>query len=407
MSHRGPLALIAILLLGCNGGRGHATQSDDGSDPAKLDPPAQPSLRPSAFVRPPADVRTQLHAQLIAHVQTGRAALASGDMQRAATALEQAAKLDPLAIQTLSELGTAYFELGRFADAERVRSTALHFAGPAPSERAALLFRLGNAVELGGDRQWASELYTRSLELAPAPEVSDALVGLTGGVEVVGHVHCGWTKHGEPQAQPCRSYLRLNGWEATHRCAYDPPAGDALELGDGRRVFVFSYLEPSGERELLVANVIAVGQWFSAPLAWIAHPSATHVDENLATLELRAEDLARGGMPEVVIEWEVEGRGLALEQQREHSWRVRDQAVLHAAGHEPRWLLGVRLHASQQTGPIDGPLAPAREASVALKIEPKTGELEVVRTEHEPSARLGEFALGSYPLLCPIEIGAS
>ena len=42
-----------------------------------------------------------------------------------------------------------------------------------------------------------------------------------------------------------------------------------------------------------------------------------------------------------------------------------------------------------------------------MKWLPKTGDFEVLRTEHSPSAVVGKFVLGAYPLLCPSEIDGS
>ena len=72
-----------------------------------------------------------------------------------------------------------------------------------------------------------------------------------------------------------------------------------------------------------------------------------------------------------------------------------------------RWLLGLRTRSTHARGPIGGELGKPSETSVALEYDTKTGQLEVVRTPMDPSARVGKFALGTYPLLCPYEIGAS
>jgi hypothetical protein len=188
-------------------------------------------------------------------------------------------------------------------------------------------------------------------------------------------------------------------------CAYVHPT---LELDADTKVEVFSHLDPSTAIEVYVVNVIVGGAWYSSPLTWVSHPEAAHADESVASLDLRLEQLAPDRKPQVMIQWTLERRAV---DPAEHELVTRTSAhlaVLRVAAHDPRWWLGLRTASSHSERLVSDSSEPVpTQTSVALTWMPKTGEFELLRTEHSPSAPLGKFALGTYRVLCPSEIDGS
>jgi predicted CXXCH cytochrome family protein len=86
-----------------------------------------------------------------------------GDINRAVQVLEQARALDPHDAATLHELGLAYHELGRNADAESALRAAIGFDPDLPEIRNSL----GNILLEGGDREKAGEEIREAIRVQP------------------------------------------------------------------------------------------------------------------------------------------------------------------------------------------------------------------------------------------------
>jgi hypothetical protein len=364
------------------------TASSSNQQPSE-GPPAPPA---NTFAPPDAAELDALAAALAGHLGAAREAQ---DPAIRSAALERAVGIDPFDAVTLAELGRAYVETGRLLDAARTFELAVRDADEVPL-RASLLLELGAVVEALGERSRAAELYQRSVAVHPTELATARLAALTGGVEVLSHDACAWTRHGAPPAELCPAYVQARD-ALPSTCVYVHPP---LVLDADTEVAVFSHLDPSTAIEVYVINAIIGGVWYSSPLTWVRHPEVEHADESVRRLDMRLEQLAPDRKPQVVIEWEIERRAIDPSSGMIESRTSTHLAVLALSSADPRWWLGLRTM-SESSGPTP------TQTSVSLTWSPDTGEFELLRTEHSPSATLGKFALGTYPLLCPSEIDGS
>jgi hypothetical protein len=393
--------LLASLACSCNG---TPSQAADESSTQQLETPSTPpeSAQPPAntFVAPDT---TELAALATALTEQLAAAREATNAEARSAALERAVRLAPFDTALLAELGRAYTNAGRLTDAVLLFELALRHADDEPL-RADMLVELGTAVEATGDRSRAAELYQSSVALHPTERAAAQLAALTGGVEVISHDTCAWTRHGPPAVEMCPAYVQSRG-ASPNTCAYAHPT---LELDADTKVALFSHLDPSTAIEVYVVNAIIGGVWYSSPLTWVSHPEAEHADESVARLDMRLEQLAPDRKPQVVLEWELERRAIDPAKHTLVSHRSTHLAVLGVSALDPRWWLGLRTASTHSEQLASGPSeATITQTSVALTWTRETGEFELLRTEHPPSAKLGKFALGTYPILCPSEIDGS
>jgi tetratricopeptide (TPR) repeat protein len=364
-------------------------------DPAPETNAAPPSK--NTFVPPSADEFAELATALAGHLSAARDAT---DAMTRRAALERAVHIVPFDTATLAQLGRAHADGGLLVEAARVFELAVRHADEAPT-KAALLVELGAVREAMGNPSRAAELYQSSIALHSTELATARLAALTGA-EILSHDACAWTRHGPAPTELCPAYVQD---AAPSTCTYEHPP---LVLDAQTKVEVFSHLDPSTAIEVYVVNVILGGVWFSSPLTWVSHPEVEHADENLARLELRLEQLAPDRKPQVVIEWQLERRAIDPANGTLETRLTSNLGVLSVGAGEPRWWLGLRTASSRMKQQRSDASEPTSiQTGVKLKWAPKTGEFEVLRTEHSPSTMLGEFALGTYPLLCPSEIDAS
>lgn len=399
--------IVALGLLACSGDTSCAERSHETPPPVDTETSTVPSEQQGAaapldFARPDAGSLAELQTRVRAHRSTAAEALAAGEAIRALTELQAAAVLDPMSVTLLSELGTAQLHVEHYDEAVRTWGFAIHHTDDLQA-RAAFVDKLAIA-HAPGSPQLAAELFARSLELRPDAAISERLAQLTGGVEVISHARCGWTMH-ELTDDKCAAYLRTLAPGPERSCTKQQLHAD-VALPDGRTLSLFAYAEPALELETYVIAMSFADRWWAAPLAWVRHPTAAYADETIARIDVRLEDLAPGVVPEFVIEWDIVGRALLLDDGVEQQWRVTNLAVLLLATHEPRWLLALRTHAQRSSTPLSGGETTEQARDVAVAWNEQAGTFTVNRTDHEPTARLGEFGLGSYPLLCPAELDA-
>lgn len=393
--------LFASLACSCNG---TPSQTADSSSAEQSEhrsaTPETPRPPANTFVAPDETELAALATTLAGHLAAAREA---SDVATRAAALERAVAVAPFDAKTLAELGRAYIDAGRFTDAVLPFELALRHAQD-ESVRAGLLVELGAAIEATGDRSRAAELYQSSVALQSTPLATDRLAALTGGVEVVSHQTCAWTEHGPPPVELCPAYVQARG-ASPSTCVYVHPP---LELDADTKVAIFSHLDPSSAIEVYVVNAILGGVWYSSPLTWVSHPESVHADESVARLDLRLEQLAPDRKPQVVIEWELERRSVDPARKTLVTHTSSHLGVLRVSTLDPRWWLGLRTASSHKEQLVSDPAEPtSTQRSVALTWTPKTGEFELLRTEHSPSTTLGSFPLGAYPILCPAEIDGS
>jgi hypothetical protein len=382
---------------------------------ANADTPAEASAQPSpeqpptnTFVAPDANALDALAVALTGHLTAAREAT---DAMARSAALERALEIIPFHASTLAELGRAYIDSGRFTDAVLSFELAVRHADDVPEVpdvpdlplRATLLVELGAVLEATGNPARAAELYQHSVALHPNELAAARLAELTGGVEVISHVGCAWAQHGPPPVELCPAYVQARG-ASPSTCASTHPT---LEIDADTKVMIFSHLDPITSIEVYVVNAILDGMWFSSPLTWVSHPKATHADESVVGLDMHLEQLAPDHKPQVVLEWQLDRRAIDPVGKTLITHRSSNLAVLRVAAGEPRWWLGLRTASSHSERPVSGSEATTSQTSVAVTWIPKTGEFELLRTEHSPSSKLGRFALGSYPVLCPSEIDGS
>jgi hypothetical protein len=391
-------SIVLALACSCNEAPSHTTAATGSTSTKQPEgPPAPPK---NTFAAPGTNELAALTTALAGHLAAAREA--KDPIVRSA-ALERAADIDPFDAATLAELGRAYIESDRLVEAARSFELAVRHADEGPL-RAALLTELGAVLEGLGERSRAAELHQRSVALHPTELATARLAGLTGGVEVISHDTCVWTRHGAVPVDLCPAYVQARDAPPS-TCAYVHPP---LVLDADTKVAIFSHLDPSTAIEVYVVNAIIGGVWYSSPLTWVSHPEVEHADESVARLDMRLEQLAPDRKPQVVIEWELERRAVDLGNQEIETRTSTHLAVLAVSSADPRWWLGVRTGSSLSEQPMGESAEPKRtQTSVSLSWMPKTGEFELLRTEHSPSATLGKFALGTYPLLCPSEIDGS
>ncbi|WP_146158017.1 hypothetical protein [Enhygromyxa salina] len=397
------------------------SQALDSSAPAPS--PVAEALAPNSFEPLSDDQLARAHAAVETHLNAGRAAIEAIDLATGIGQLQAAAAISPTDATILRALGWAHFDAHQLAEAEHVLDRALHHARD-PDTRAAVLYELGRVAEARADVPVASERYTDSLAIRPDESVAARLVALTGGTEVISHTACGWTRHGPAPAQLCPAYLRTREpGRAASACAYETTravAGpraresgaatvDDLELDGGVEISVFSYLEPGlgGAREIFVLNAVLDGVWYSGELTWVDHPGASYADEALAKLQLRTEQLAPGGLPELVIEWSVQGRAIDPGAEVELSWSVDRLGVLMLQSGSPRWLIGLNRASTASIATIGGEAADLSSTGLEIEWLPKTGEVELRAATNQSSAPARRYALGAAPQLCPAELDGS
>lgn len=396
---RRALSCILPTLLACACER-TPTDSRVGAPSERSDhaPPKQP--RASTFVMPDTSELATLATALAEQLAAARGAT---DPATRSAALERAVEIVPFDAAVLAELGRAYTDAGRLNEAVLSFDLALRHAGSV-TLRADLLVELGTAVEATGDRTRAAELYQRSVDLHPTEVAAARLAALTGGVEVLSHDTCAWTRHGPPPAKLCPAYVATRG-ASPSTCAYEHPP---LELDADTKVELFSHLDPSSRIEVFVVNAIIGGVWYSSPLTWVSHPEVAHADESVARLDMRLEQLAPDRKPQVLLEWELERRTVDPVNKTLVVHTSTNLGVLSVSALDPRWWLGLRTassHSEQLVSDLSEPNP--TQTSVALTWVRKFGEFELLRTEHPPSTALGKFPLGAYPILCPREIDGS
>lgn len=398
----------ALTLLACSC-EPTPTRSNADSPAERADLPSPPQPPANTFVAPNADELATLATALAGHLTAAREAT---DAAARSAALERAVQIVPFDANTLAERGRAEVDAGHLTDAVLSFELALRNADNVADTdnvahvtlRAALLVELGAAVEVMGNRTRAAELYQSSMALHPNELAAARLAALTGGVEVVSHDACAWTQHGPAPAELCPAYVQARG-APPNTCAYVHPT---LELDADTKVAVFSHLDPGTAIEVFVVNAIIAGVWYSSPLTWVSHPEAAHADENVAQLDMRLEQLAPDRKPQVVLEWTLEQRSVDPAKDTLVTHTSTNLGVLSVSTPDPRWWLGLRTASSHSERLVSDSSEPKpTQTSVALTWMPKSGEFELLRTEHAPSATLGKFALGTYRVLCPSEIDGS
>ncbi|KIG18852.1 INTEGRAL MEMBRANE PROTEIN (Rhomboid family) [Enhygromyxa salina] len=415
---------LAILAAACGGSEPPPHERAAAATRADANPPTTPTANAPAAPRSPATNRftpptaKQLERSKLAlqgHLDAGRAAIAAQDPPTGIAQLQAAAAINPTQPTISRELGWAQLEAGQLDQAQATLDRALHHATDLHT-RAAIEFELGRVAEARADIPVATEHYTKSLELRPNELVAARLTTLTGGTEVISHSECGWIDHGPAPAHLCPAYLRtLAPGDPPPTCAYEhSAAGESgpvtvydLELDGASKVAVFSYLEhgAGGSREIFVLNAVLDQRWYTSELTWVDHPEVGYADENLADLQLRTEQLAPGGLPELVIEWSVQGHAIDPGANIETTWSVDRLGVLMLQSGTPRWLIGLTRAAKTRSATIAGDGPPElRTRSVELEWLTKTGQVELRAGDHEPSAPIGTFALGAAPQLCPAEL---
>lgn len=395
---RSPIYYLALVLLcACNG-----TSNSTTTDTAAKQPEPEPkSPQPPAntFVAPTADALATLETTLSGHLASARQ---TTDPLARIAALEQAVALDPFDAATLAELAHAYAGAGKIPEAAHSFELALRYSDDVP-QRATFLLELGSLAELLGNPSRAAELYNSSVTLHATESAAARLAAVTGGVEVISHSSCMWTQHGPAPQELCPEWVKARD-QSPSTCAYEHAP---LTIDADTRVELFSQLDPSTAVEVFVVNAILDGIWYSSLLTWVSHPAAEHADENVAALDMRFEEVAPGP-PEILFEWKIERRAVDPITKLVETRTTTNLGVLSMASLEPRWWLGLRTASSRSARQLgDDHDGTPTQTSVEVKWEPKLGNFELLRTEHSPSATLGKFPLGSYPLLCPSEIDGS
>jgi tetratricopeptide (TPR) repeat protein len=421
--------LVHALVLACMATLGSACHR---ADPPARDEPApiseaantsapgadqtiqEPTLAANGFRPLTEDQRATAQAALRAQLDAGHAAVQANDHATGIARLQQAAAINPIHAETLAELGAAYVSANELEAAAQMFDKALHHAKD-PQTRAVILDQLGRVAEARGDVSLATEHYTHSLGLQHSDALAARLASLTGGIEVISHSECSWIPRGPAPLHLCHAYVQtLEHEEHPPTCAYErtrpaaPGESSAatiydLELDADAKVAVFSYLDHDRSIEIFVLNAVLAGIWSTTELTWVDHGEVTYADETLADLELRTEQLAPGGLPELVIEWTVHGHGEDLLDATEAVWSADRLGVLMLHRGTPRWLIGLTRASTYSYGEIGGEDPEPRVRSIELEWLTKTGEIELRAGEHEPSAPIGRFALGGHPQLCPAE----
>jgi hypothetical protein len=396
--------VLTSLSCSCNGTPNQATDTTQAAEqpglPTHPEQPEPPQTPANTFVAPTTDELAALSTTLADHLAAAHAATDPG---LRSTALERAVAIDPFDAITLAELGRAYADSGRLPEAMHSFDLAIRHSDDT-AFRAARLLDLGSTLEVLGDTARAAELYQSSAMLHPNDAATARLTALTGGVEVLSHSTCNWTRHGAPPLELCPAYVKSRD-ALPSTCIYTHPT---LELDANTKVALFSHLDPDMAIELYIVNAIIDGVWYSAPLTWVSHPEAKYADETIARLDMRIEQLAPGPEPQVVIEWDLDRRTVDPATKMLETRTTKNLGVLSLVSIEPRWWLGLRTAISRSERELgDSSDAVLTQTSVAVTWMRKTGEFELLRTEHAPSSALGNFALGTYVLLCPSEIDGS
>jgi hypothetical protein len=392
------LSCILPALLACSCERTPSRSNTDAQ--AEQPAPPSPEQRASTFLAPDSKQLAALETALAGHLLAAREAT---DAAARTAALERAVEIIPFDATTLAELGRVHADSGRLVDAVLSFELAVRHADDVP-QRAALLVDLAAAVEATGDLAHAAELYQSSVSLHPTEIAAIRLAELAGGVEVISHTGCVWIQHGPAPTELCPAYVQGRG-ASPSTCVRTHPT---LEVDADTKVTIFSHLDPITAIEVYVVNVILGGMWFSSPLTWVSHPEAAHADEAITRLDMRLEQLAPDRKPQVVFEWEVDRRAVDPVAKTLVTRGSSNLGVLGLGAGEPRWWLGLRTASRHSERLVsDDSDATVTETSVAVTWIPKTGEFELLRTEHSPSTKLGRFPLGSYPVLCPSEIDGS
>jgi tetratricopeptide (TPR) repeat protein len=395
-------SLLAWASSACNGERNHASDATGATSSQTDTPPKPKGPQPLAntFVSPSSEALDKLATALAGHLA---AAEAASDPAARIAALEQAIQLDPFDPATLVEFGRTQSRANQPFEAMRWFELALRHA-EGPEQRAEMLLELGVVTELLGNAGRAAELYNSSVIVSPTEAAKARLDALTHGVEVISHAACEWTRHGPVVPKLCPAYVKTRN-ASPDTCAYEHPP---LEIDADTRVELFSHLDPTTNIEFYVLAVVLGGNWYSSPLTWVSHPPAEHADENVARLELRLERVAPEPKPQIVIEWDIERRAVHPATKVQEIRTTTNLGVLSVGSLEPRWWLGLRTASSRSTRQHgESGQVTRTQTGVEVKWLPKTGDFELLRTEHEPSAMLGKFVLGAYALLCPSEIDGS
>jgi hypothetical protein len=397
------LASLLTSTVACNGARNEKSDATTGPDGASstdtAGQPGPPQPPANTFESPSADELDKLSTALAGHLAAARE---TTDVSVRTAALQRAIELDPFDVATLAELGRSQLAAAQPFEALRSFELALHHSDDVP-QRAALMLELGDVAQMLGNVGRAAELYQVSVALHPSEEASARLSAATGGVEVLSHSSCGWFRHGPPPPELCPTWVQ--GRDASpSTCIYTHPP---ISLDDKNRVELFSWLDPSTAIEVYVLNVILDGVWHSSPLTWVTHPAAEHADENVAHIDLRFERLAPEPDPQVVVEFQIERRMVDPATKLLETRTTSNLGVLSVGSSEPRWWLGVRTASTRTVQPHGGGEPSLTQTGVEVKWLPKTGDFELLRTEHVPSAMLGKFVLGAYLLMCPSEIDGS
>lgn len=147
-------------------------------------------------------------------VTRGIEALAAGEIQAALDAFLAARVWRPDSPEILYNIGTAFYRLGRYAEAGRMFARAAHGGGP-DALRARAFYNQGNAACRQGDGATAGRLYEAALALDPADD--DARANLD------------WLHSRE---QGCRNDSRQADADEKERSP--GPSPDAAAGGEGR-----------------------------------------------------------------------------------------------------------------------------------------------------------------------------
>jgi hypothetical protein len=406
-------ALVLLLFAGCNDKpTARSTPKESPSvESAGATPVAQTPKTPAT---PSKDEVMAAKDDLARFLAAGRKAVKAKDYAAGIDALRKAKALGPLNGKVLGELGWAYFLDGQLDRAAHELDLALRHSTAAKT-KGAVLYNLGRVHEARGKVELAAELYAQSLQARPGNAVVEGRLKSLRPGDAPRHTQCAFEP--EPTKTPksvCEDFLTRHRGEGEDPpvCSFgaDASSRTAQARAASYEASVFAIHDYELMEESFLLAVVQGEQWSTTRLFSVAHPGVGYADENVDDIALEVRELTGKPPEELVLRWRIGQHDMDPGVLYQEDSTSKSIGVVSLDDGTPRWLATVRTYGEWNRGEMDpdewGTIIDPQTGSAGAKVTfDDKGSLTVVAdgAQLPVSTTAGTFALGEYPVLCPIE----
>ena len=344
----------------------------------------------------------------------GRKAVKAKDYASGIAALQKAKALSPMSGKVLGELGWAYFLDGQLDRASHELDLALRHTTAAKT-KGAVLYNLGRVHEARGKTELAAELYAKSLQARPGNAVVEGRLKSLRKDDPPLHTQCAFDL--EPTKTPkslCEDFLGRHPGQGEDPavCSFgaDASSRTAAVRTSSYEASVFAIHDHALMEESFLLAVAQGERWSTSSLFWVAHPGVGYADENVDDVSIEARELTGKPPEELVLRWRISQHDMDPGVLYQEDSMSKGVGVVSLDDGTPRWVATVRTHSEWNRGEMDpdewGAMIDPETGTAAAKVTfDAKGSLTVTAdgASLPVSSTAGTFALGEYPVLCPVE----